>query len=154
MESTQVLPKAILFDLDDTLISAYNQPHRAWQMIAEEFAADCTLARRPVAAAAINHAADMFWAIRNGTASAGCNWSTRAPRSSPMLSPHRRSWASPPGGRHRSHGRPLQSLREEQMYLFDGAHHVVDTFRAKGVRLALITNGAAARNVRKSCVST
>jgi putative hydrolase of the HAD superfamily len=36
------------------------------------------------------------------------------------------------------------SLREEQMYLFDGAHHVVDTFRAKGVRLALITNGAAA----------
>ncbi len=36
------------------------------------------------------------------------------------------------------------ALREAQMHLFDGAHHVVDTFRAKGVRLALITNGAAA----------
>jgi putative hydrolase of the HAD superfamily len=35
------------------------------------------------------------------------------------------------------------AFRDEQMHLFDGAHHVVDTFRAKGVRLALITNGAA-----------
>jgi putative hydrolase of the HAD superfamily len=36
------------------------------------------------------------------------------------------------------------ALRDEQMHLFDNAHHVVDTFRAKGVLLALITNGAAA----------
>ena len=35
-----MLPKAILFDLDDTLISAYNQPHRAWLTIAHEFSAD------------------------------------------------------------------------------------------------------------------
>ncbi len=30
------------------------------------------------------------------------------------------------------------------MHLFDGAHHVVDTFRARGAMLGLITNGAAA----------
>ena len=36
------------------------------------------------------------------------------------------------------------SFREEQMHLFEGALHVVDTFRDRGVRLALITNGAAA----------
>jgi putative hydrolase of the HAD superfamily len=35
------------------------------------------------------------------------------------------------------------AFREDQMHLFDGAHHVVDTFRARGVLLALITNGAA-----------
>jgi putative hydrolase of the HAD superfamily len=35
------------------------------------------------------------------------------------------------------------AYRDEQMHLFEGAHHVVDTFREKGVRLALITNGAA-----------
>lgn len=35
------------------------------------------------------------------------------------------------------------AYRDEQMHLFPGAHAVVDGFRARGVRLALVTNGAA-----------
>jgi len=57
-----VLPKAILFDLDDTLISAYNRPDRAWLAIAHEFAAELHPIVPDEAAAAINHAADVFWA--------------------------------------------------------------------------------------------
>ena len=33
-----MLPRAILFDMDDTLISAYAQPEKAWHAIAHEFA--------------------------------------------------------------------------------------------------------------------
>jgi putative hydrolase of the HAD superfamily len=36
-----------------------------------------------------------------------------------------------------------ESYRNEQMYLFPHAHEVVDTLRSAGVKLALITNGAA-----------
>jgi len=57
-----VLPKAILFDLDDTLISAYNRPDRAWLAIATEFSADLHPNPPAVVATAINRAADIFWA--------------------------------------------------------------------------------------------
>ena len=33
-----MLPAAILFDMDDTLISAYSQPEVAWIAITAEFA--------------------------------------------------------------------------------------------------------------------
>jgi putative hydrolase of the HAD superfamily len=35
------------------------------------------------------------------------------------------------------------AYREERMHLFDGAHETLDALRARGVRLALVTNGAA-----------
>jgi putative hydrolase of the HAD superfamily len=35
------------------------------------------------------------------------------------------------------------AYRNEQMRLFPDAHEVVDQFRSRGVRLALVTNGAA-----------
>ncbi|MSP01050.1 MAG: HAD family hydrolase [Acetobacteraceae bacterium] len=140
-----MLPKAILFDLDDTLISAYSQPHRAWLEIAREFIADLHPCPPAEAAAAINHAADIFWAdaerhrvgrlqlldaraliIADGFAALA-----KAGHTSPGEPVARRMAAR------------YNAYREEQMHLFDGAHHVIDTFRAKGVRLALITNGAA-----------
>jgi putative hydrolase of the HAD superfamily len=36
------------------------------------------------------------------------------------------------------------AYREEQMFLFDGAHSLVDRLRERGVKLALITNGTGA----------
>ncbi len=35
------------------------------------------------------------------------------------------------------------AYREEQMFVFPGAHEAIDTFKARGVKLALVTNGAA-----------
>ena len=57
-----MLPKAILFDLDDTLISAYNRSDRAWLAIALEFSADLHPHPPAEVAAAINLSADVFWA--------------------------------------------------------------------------------------------
>jgi putative hydrolase of the HAD superfamily len=138
-------PKAILFDLDDTLISAYNRPDLAWHAIAHEFAAELHPNEPTDIAAAINLAADRFWADPErhrvgrlqlldarativADAFEGLAKSGRTPlahRLVPLLAAR------------------YNAYREEQMHLFDGAHHVVDTFRAMGVRLALITNGAA-----------
>lgn len=140
-----MLPKAILFDLDDTLISAYNRPDRAWNAIALEFAADLHPIPPAEAAAAINHAADIFWA------------DPERHRMGRMQLLDARSvivadaFAALTRAGHRSPGEPAarrmaaryNTYREEQMHLFDDAHRVVDTFRDKGVRLALITNGAA-----------
>ena len=141
-----MLPKAILFDLDDTLISAYNRPDRAWLVVALEFAADLYPNDPTEVAMAINRAADIFWAdaerhrvgrlqlvdARVTILADAFDTMAKAGGIPPDESVARRMAAR------------YNALREEQMHLFEGAHHVVDTFRARGVRLALITNGAAA----------
>ena len=132
-----VLPKAILFDLDDTLISAYNQPHRAWSDICLEFAADLHPCPPKDAAAAINHAADIFWADAERHRIGRLQLlDARAVIVADGFAALAKAVARRMAARYNSY-------REEHMHLFDGAHHVVDTFRAKGVKLALITNGAA-----------
>ncbi len=141
-----MLPRAILFDLDDTLISAYNRPDLAWHVIAQEFAAELRPWPPAEVAIAINHAADVFWAdaerhrvgrlqlIDARTTIIADGFATLARTGgAPPREPVARLMAA-----------RYNAYREEQMHLFDGAHHVVDTFRARGVRLALITNGAAA----------
>ena len=140
-----MLPKAILFDLDDTLISAYNRPDLAWQVIADEFAADLHPCRPGEVAVAINHAADIFWGdaerhrigrlqlidARVTIVADAFEALARAGHTVPGPDVTRRMAAR------------YNAWRDERMHLFEDAHHVVDTFRAKGVRLALITNGAA-----------
>jgi len=141
-----VLPKAILFDLDDTLISAYNQPHRAWLTIAHEFA-DALHPHGPAnVAAAVNHAADIFWSDAERHRVGRLQLlDARATIIADAFAALAKTGQAPPGEPViQGMAARYNALREEQMHLFDGAHHVVDTFRAKGVRLALITNGAAA----------
>jgi putative hydrolase of the HAD superfamily len=142
---SRVLPKAILFDLDDTLISAYNRPDLAWVVIAQEFAAELHPIEPDEAAAAINHAADVFWADAERHRVGRLQLlDARAVIIADAFAALAGAGRTPPGesvGRHMA--ARYNAFREAQMHLFDGAHHVVDTFRAKGVRLALITNGAA-----------
>lgn len=141
-----MLPKAILFDLDDTLISAYNRPDRAWNAICHEFAADLRPCPPPEAAAAINHAADTFWADPERHRAGRMQLlDARATIIADAFAALIRAGHTPPGEPvARRMAARYNDYREEQMHLFDDAHRVVDTFREKGVRLALITNGAAA----------
>ena len=37
----------------------------------------------------------------------------------------------------------LTAYREEEMFMFPGAHDAIDALKALGVKLALVTNGAA-----------
>ena len=41
------LPRAMLIDMDDTILSAYGRPEIAWNTVAAEFAASYRLFARP-----------------------------------------------------------------------------------------------------------
>ena len=56
------LPRAMLIDMDDTILSAYGRPEIAWNHIAAEFADELKpLSPQAVAAAVLTFARD-FWA--------------------------------------------------------------------------------------------
>jgi len=138
------LPKAILFDLDDTIISAYSQPHLAWQAVSHEFAVEVAPLDPDELAEAVTRSADAYWA-------------------DPLKHKERRLDMT--GARRAIVGRALEELggrgrpvlaeevahrfadrftayREERMHLFDGALETLVELRARSVKLALVTNGA------------
>ena len=56
------LPRAMLIDMDDTILSAYGRPEIAWNHIASEFAGEfAPLLPQQVASAVLN-SARQFWA--------------------------------------------------------------------------------------------
>jgi putative hydrolase of the HAD superfamily len=137
------LPQAILFDLDDTLISAYRQPELAWLAITAEFAEALEPLSSQEVSAAIAVASDAFWSDAE-----------RHRQGRLQLQDARIGIVAAAFAALASAGRPMaaadlaprlaqryHTYRDEQMFLFDGAHSVVDELRRLGVKLALITNG-------------
>ena len=143
-----VLPRAILFDLDDTLIRAYAQPEEAWTRLLHVFAVhldaanldghdEASIARVRVA---VMEEARAFWS----EPSAAARWRLDIPGARRLSV--RRALAKL--------GRPDEALadriadaftelRRTEYRLYPDAHATVDALRAAGVRLALVTNGAA-----------
>ena len=137
------LPRAMLIDMDDTILSAYGRPDIAWDKVAAEFAAEFgSIPSREVAAAVVEYARG-FWAtaeaewrlkleearhvvVRGGFAAlAAKGYQPLSPDLAVRLAD-------------RFHG-----YREEEMFVFPGAPDAIDALRAHGVKLALVTNGAA-----------
>ena len=138
------LPRAILFDLDDTLIRAYAQPEEAWRRLLGTFA---EALEAPDAAAiervrvAVMDEARTLWIDQ----AAAARWRLDIP-----------------GARRLSTRRGLARLgyvddaladriadaftemRRQEYRLYPDAHATVDALRQAGVRLALVTNGASA----------
>jgi putative hydrolase of the HAD superfamily len=140
-----MLPRAILFDLDDTILQAYGRPGSAWLVVAEEFAADLRPLSPAQTAQAIVAFARDFWA----DAERHRIWRVQ-------LSAARREVVAGAFARLAASGHSVPSpavaqrmadrfstYRDEQMGLFPDAHAVVDALKGHGVRLGLITNGAA-----------
>jgi putative hydrolase of the HAD superfamily len=139
------LPRAILFDLDDTILSAYSRPELAWQAVTEEFAATFgPLGAATVAKAVLQHSA-AFWS----DASQHKHWRMR------LAEARRRIVGTTFETLNREHGAALtagdadrvadrfNAYREEKMCPFPGACETVDELKRRGVLLALVTNGAA-----------
>ncbi|SFZ81896.1 putative hydrolase of the HAD superfamily [Devosia enhydra] len=134
------MKRAVLFDLDDTLIFAYANPAPAWHAVVREFA-EGLAGHDPGAVATV---------IADSTAS--------------FLSDddNRRRWRLQAVATRRSVVRNAvlsagftgldtvadaiadryAAYREENMYLYPDALAVIDTFRARGLKLGLVTNGA------------
>src|SRR6202042_1916190 len=62
VKTTMPLPRAMLIDMDDTILSAYGRPDIAWNKIAAEFAAELAPLPPQQVAAAILTFARQFWA--------------------------------------------------------------------------------------------
>ena len=143
------LPRAILIDMDDTILSAYGKPDVAWLAVVNEFAAELGSLAPEEVAAAIAASARIFWqnaephwrlkldearheVVRNGFATLASAGGAALPDEFAVRLADR-----------------FSAYRDEQMFLFPGVHEALETFRASGVKLALITNGAALPQRRK-----
>src|SRR6516165_6054264 len=140
-----MLPQAILFDLDDTLIHAHGGAEAAWLAVTLELADELApLAPREVADAigafARNFWADperhRLWRVRLWDARreiVAMSFAGLAKMGRPV----------PPAEVVRRLADRFSANRDDQMRLFPDAHNVVDALKARGMRLALVTNGAA-----------
>lgn len=138
------LPRAILFDLDDTLIRAYAQPEEAWTRLLNVFAAHLD-AHDPAAIervrAAVMEEARAFWS----DSAAAAKWRLDIPGARRLSV--RRGLARLGRADDALADRIADSfteLRRQEYRLYPDAHATVDALRDAGVRLALVTNGAAA----------
>ena len=137
------LPRAMLIDMDDTILSAYGRPEIAWNHIAAEFADELAPLPPPDVAAAVLRFAKNFWSnaepawrlklgeARRLTVQGG--FDALAAGGHPQL---------PADLANRIADR-FSVYREEEMFVFPGAHDAIDQLRSRGVKLALVTNGAA-----------
>jgi putative hydrolase of the HAD superfamily len=144
MAVTSPLPRAMLIDMDDTILSAYAKPDAAWLAVAHEFAEELVPLLPSEAAAAVAAAGKQFWesaeahwrlkldearhvVVTNGFASLAAAGKAAMPQEFCIRMADRYS-----------------VYREEQMQLLPGVHDAIDALKGFGVKLALVTNGAAA----------
>jgi putative hydrolase of the HAD superfamily len=136
------LPRAMLIDMDDTILSAYGRPELAWNNVTAEFAHEFAPLLPQQVAAAILDSARKFWAA------AGAEWRLKLEEARHEVVRGgfaALSAAGPvlPGELAVRLADRFTAYREEQMFIFPGAHDAIDALKARGVKLALVTNGAA-----------
>lgn len=137
------LPRAMLIDMDDTILSAYGRPEIAWNNVAAEFADEFAPLSSQEVAAAVLDSGRRFWA----TAEAAWRLKLSEARHEVVKG----GFATLAAAGHQPLPLDLairladrfSAYREEEMFIFPGAHDAIDQLKALGVKLALVTNGAA-----------
>jgi putative hydrolase of the HAD superfamily len=137
------LPRAMLIDMDDTILSAYGRPEIAWNNVAAEFAEEFAPLSSQQVAAAVLDSGRKFWS----TAEAAWRLKLSEARHEVV----RGGFATLAATGHKPLPIDLatrladrfSAYREEEMFIFPGAHDAIDALKALGVKLALVTNGAA-----------
>jgi putative hydrolase of the HAD superfamily len=138
------LPRAMLIDMDDTILSAYGRPEIAWNKIAAEFADEFGSTTPQQVAAAVLASGREFWG------KAGPEWRLKLEEARHIVVNNGFAALAAAGHAPLSHDlatrltNRFHSYREEAMFIFPGAHEAIDALKAHGVKLALVTNGAAA----------
>jgi putative hydrolase of the HAD superfamily len=136
------LPRAILFDLDDTIIRAYARPEEAWTRLLERFAAPLGAEGDPVTLArvrvAIIETGREFWSDRARAA----HWrlDISGARRLVTRTAFERVGLSDVDLADRI-AEAFTEMRRQEYSLYPDAHATIDALRAEGVKLALVTNG-------------
>lgn len=147
-------PQAIIFDLDDTLITAYRQPERTWRAIIAEHAQalgehDARWVTQKVIGRVLHFLSDeegrRLWRLE------GDATRRRVVRSAFHLLNLQR-----PSGSKPLHGVDADAIAdrfetylEETITLKPGAVEMLQALRQRGIRLGLLTNGAGWRQDAK-----
>lgn len=133
--------------MDDTILAVSGSARVVWRRIAEEFAA----AFAPLSPAAVVAAIDARSQVLWNDAAWNRAWRVRVREArrnivaSAFASLCAGGGATPPPPEvGEAMADRFTSIRDEELSLFPGAHETLDRLRHLGVRLALITNGAAA----------
>jgi len=139
------LPAAILFDLDDTIIAAYGRPGLAWKAVVGEFTQALGALDPDRVVAAIQAAALEFWADaeRHRLWRQKIRAARREIVAAGFASLAEAGAGVPPRDVQDRLADRFSDYRNENLALFPDAHATIDALKARGVKLALITNGAA-----------
>jgi putative hydrolase of the HAD superfamily len=137
------LPRAMLIDMDETILSAYGRPDIAWNNVSAEFAGEFAPLSSQQVAAAIVDSGRKFWAT------AEAEWRLKLAEARHVVV--RNGFATLAAAHQTALSTDLATrladrftaYREEEMFVFPGAHDAIDALKTHGVKLALVTNGAA-----------
>jgi putative hydrolase of the HAD superfamily len=137
------LPRAMLIDMDDTILSAYGRPEIAWNIVTTEFARELAPLSPQQVASVIVDSARKFWSA------AGAEWRLKLVEARHKVvrdgfaALAEAGQVAPPTELAIRLADRFTAYRDEQMFVFPGAHDAIDALKARGVKLALVTNGAA-----------
>ncbi len=139
------LPRAILFDLDDTLLVAFGRSASQWRRIVGALAARLMPLTPAAVIAAIQQSSAELWA----DPAQHKHWRHRIGEARRRIVAD--AFAGLAAGGHAVADRSLcdliadryNALHEAELQLFPGVHETLQRLKQLGVRLALITNGAA-----------
>jgi putative hydrolase of the HAD superfamily len=140
------LPRAILFDLDDTLLVAFGPAESQWRRVIGGYTGDLAPLGTDLALAAIQESSRQLWA----DPARHKHWRHRIGEARRCIVAN--AFAALAASGHAVPDRALcdaiadgyDRLHEAELRMFPGAHETVDGLKARGVRLALVTNGAGA----------
>jgi putative hydrolase of the HAD superfamily len=139
------LPRAILFDMDDTILAVSGSARPVWRRITEEFAADLAPLSSADIVTAIEAQSRLLW---NDTAW-NREWRVRVREARrqvvasafAVLGAAGEAVPRPEIGERMADRFTL--IRDDELSVFPGAHETLDRLKQLGVLLALVTNGAA-----------
>ena len=139
------LPRAILFDLDDTLLVAFGPAASQWRRVLSAYADDLAPLTPAAVIAAIMDSSRELWA----DPARHKHWRHRIGEARRRIVSD--AFVTLAAGGHAIPQRSLadeiadrfNALHDAELRCFPGAHDTLDRLKELGVRLALITNGAA-----------
>jgi putative hydrolase of the HAD superfamily len=141
------LPRAILIDLDDTILAAFGGAQRQWRRVVAEFAEHLVPHPPEDVVAAMNAYSQYLWA----DAARHKYWRHRIDEARRHIVANgfaeltaARGHKPPPPEICDAIADRFNELQHAELRMFPGAHETLDRLRELGVRLALVTNGAAA----------
>ena len=143
MTAMPPLPRAMLIDMDDTILSAYGRPEIAWNTVATEFTEEFAPLPPQQVAAAVLAVARNFWATAEPV------WRLKLGEARRLTVKGGFAALAAAGHAPMSDDLAIRladrftTYREEEMFVFPGAHEAIDRLKTLGVKLALVTNGAA-----------